>query len=61
MTSAFSWQNSISLCLASFCTLRPNLPVNSRYLLTFYFFIPIPYDEKDNFFGVNSRRSCKSS
>ena len=25
--SAFSWQNSISLCPASFCTLRPNLPV----------------------------------
>ena len=27
MTSAFSWQNSISLCPASFCTQRPNLPV----------------------------------
>ena len=27
MTSAFSWQNFISLCPASFCTLRPNLPV----------------------------------
>ena len=27
MTSAFSWQNSISLCPALFCTLRPNLPV----------------------------------
>ena len=26
MTSAFSWQNSVSLCLASFCTPRPNLP-----------------------------------
>ena len=26
MTSAFSWQNSISLCPASFCTPRPNLP-----------------------------------
>ena len=25
MTSAFSWQNSISLCPASFCTPRPNL------------------------------------
>ena len=29
MTSAFSWQNSISLCPASFCTPRPNLPVTS--------------------------------
>ena len=27
MTSVFSWQNSISLCPASFCTPRPNLPV----------------------------------
>ena len=27
MTSAFSWQNSVILCPASFCTPRPNLPV----------------------------------
>ena len=27
MTSAFSWQNSVSLCPASFCIPRPNLPV----------------------------------
>ena len=27
MTSAFSWQNTISLCPASFCITRPNLPV----------------------------------
>ena len=27
MTSAFSWQNSISLCPASFCTPWPNLSV----------------------------------
>ena len=27
MTGAFSWQNSISLYPASFCTPRPNLPV----------------------------------
>ena len=27
MTSAFSWQNSISLCPASFHIPRPNLPV----------------------------------
>ena len=26
-TSVFSWQNSISLCPASFCTPRPNLPI----------------------------------
>ena len=27
MTSAFSWQNSVSLCPASFHIPRPNLPV----------------------------------
>ena len=27
MTSVFSWQNSVSLCPASFYTPRPNLPV----------------------------------
>ena len=27
MTSAFSWQKSVSLCPASFCTPNPNLPV----------------------------------
>ena len=27
ITSALSWQNSISLCPASFCTPRPNFPV----------------------------------
>ena len=34
----------------------------SRYLLTSYFCIPVHYDEKDifSFFGVSSRRSCRS-
>ena len=27
MTSAFSWQNFVSLCPASFCIPRPNLPI----------------------------------
>ena len=43
MTSVFSWQNSISLCPASFCTPRLNLPVTpciSR-LPTFAFQSPI--------------------
>ena len=32
------------------------------HLLIFYFNVPIPYDEKDIlFFGVCSRRSCRSS
>jgi len=33
MTSAFSWQNSVSLCLASFW---PNLPVTPGILTTYF-------------------------
>ena len=32
-----------------------------KYLLTSYFCILIPNDEKDIFFGVSSRRCCRSS
>ena len=52
MTSAFSWQSSASLCPASLCTPRSKLPVNSRYLLTSYLCILVPYDEKDIFLLV---------
>ena len=43
MTSAFSWQNSISLCPASFCIPWPNLPVTPGVssLPTFAFQSPI--------------------
>ena len=43
MTSVFSWQNSISLCPASFRTPRPNLPVTPGVSLlpTFAFQSPI--------------------
>ena len=51
MTSAFSWQNSISLWPASFCTSKPNLPI-SWDVLTSYFCIPVPYNGKDIFFWV---------
>ena len=61
MTSAFSWQNSVSLCPASFCTPRPNLPVNSKCFLTSCFSIPVLYNEKDIFFRCQSKRSCRSS
>ena len=39
MTSVLSWQNSVSLCPASFCTPRPNLPVTPSisWLPTFAF------------------------
>ena len=51
MTSVFSWQNSISLCPASFCTTRPNLPVTPgvSWLPTFAFHSPIM---KRTSFGV---------
>ena len=55
MTSVFSWQNSISLCPTLFCIPRPNLPVTPNFprcFLTFYFCIPVPYNEKDIFFWV---------
>ena len=61
MTSVFSWKNSISLCPASFCTPRPNLPVTSGVsgLPTFAFQSPIM--KRTSFWGVSSRRSCRSS
>ena len=34
MTSAFSWQNSVSFCPASFCSPGLKLPVTGMYLLT---------------------------
>ena len=67
MTSVFYWQNSVSLCPASFCTPRPNLPVilGNSLLPTFAFQSPM---KKGTFFFffiffliVNSRRSCRSS
>ena len=62
MTSGFSWQNSISLCPASFCTPRPNLPVHAgiSWLPTFAFQSPM-MKRHLFFFSVSSRRSCRSS
>ena len=46
---------TVSLYPASFCTPRPNS-------VTLGICIPVPYDEKNFFFfGVSSRRSCRSS
>ena len=58
MTNAFSWQNSISLCPASFCIPRPNLPVTPgvSWLPTFAFQCPIM--KRTSFFGVSSKRFC---
>ena len=60
LTSAFSWQNFVSLCPASFCTPRPNLPVTPgiSWLPTFAFQSPIM--KRTSFQDVSSRRSCRS-
>ena len=36
-------------------------PCYSRFFLTSYFCIPVPYKERITFLGVSSRRSCRSS
>ena len=60
----FSWQNSISLCPASFRIPRPNLPVTPdiSWLPTFAFQSPITKRgyRLHIFWGVSSRRSCRS-
>ena len=57
MTSLFSWQNSVSFCLPSFCTPRPNLPVTLgvSWLPTFAFQSAVM--KRTSFGGVSSRRS----
>ena len=61
LTSVFSWQNSVNLYTASFCTPRPNLPVipGISWLPTFAFQSPMM--KWTFFFGVSSMRSCRSS
>ena len=43
LTDLISWQNSVSLCLASFCIPRPNLPITPgiSWLLAFAFQSPM--------------------
>ena len=61
MTSVFSWQNSISLCFASFCIPRPNLPVTPGVSLLPTFAFQSPIMKRTSFWGVSSKRSCRSS
>ena len=55
MTSAFSWENSISLGPASFCIPRPKLPVTPgvSWLPTFAFQSPVM--KRTSFLGVHSK------
>ena len=56
MTSVFSWQNSISLCPASFHTPRPNLPVTPGVSLLPTIVFQYPIMKRTPFLGVNSKR-----
>ena len=60
MISVFSWQNSVSLCHASFCTPRPNCLL-VQVSLDFTFAFQSPMMKRTSFGGVSSRRSCRSS
>ena len=51
MTSTFSWQNSVSLCPASFCTPRPNMPVTPTFALQ------SPMMKRTSFLSITNSRS----
>ena len=51
MTSAFSWQNFFLPLPCFILFSKAKFVCYSRYFLTFYFCIPVPYNEKDIFFG----------
>ena len=61
MTSTFSWHNFVSLCPASLCTPRLNLPVTPgiSWLPTLAFHSPIK--KRTFLLVVSSKRSYKSS
>ena len=60
MPGVFSWQNSISLCPASFCTKGQTC----LFLQAFLDFLLLHYNSwwwKGHLFGVSSRKCCRSS
>ena len=59
MISAFSWQNSISLCPASFCIPRPNLPVTPGVSLLPTFAFQSPIMKNISFLGVMNVKSSE--
>ena len=61
MTSVFSWQKSISLCPASFCTPRPKLTAIPGISWLPTFALQSPIMKRTSFLGVISKRSCRSS
>ena len=61
MISVFCWQKPVSLCPASFCTPRPNLPVTPGISQFPTFAFQSPMMKRTSFLSVSSRRSCRSS
>ena len=61
MTSAFSWQNSISLCPFSFRIPRPNLLVTAGVSRLPTFALKSPIMKRTSFLGISSKRYCRSS
>ena len=61
MTSVFSWQNSIQPLPCFILYSKAKFDCYSRCFLTYYFCIPVHYNEKVIFLGVSSRKSCRSS
>ena len=61
MSSAFSWQNSISLCPALFYTSRPNMPVIPGVSWLPTFALQYVIMKRTSFWGVSSRSSGTSS
>ena len=60
MTHAFSWQNSVSLWPASFCTPRLNLPVTPGSSWLPHFAFQSPIKKWTSFGGVSSSVSRKN-
>ena len=61
MTCAFYWQNSVSLCPASFCTPRSHLPTTPGVFLLPTFAFQSPIMKRTSFLSVSSGRFCRSS
>ena len=55
------WQNCISLCPASFSTLRPNLPATPGILCVPTFAFQYPIVKRTSLLGISSRSSGRSS
>ena len=51
MTSAFSWQNLLAFALLR-SLLQGKFACYSKYLVTSYFCLPVPYNEKGHLFLV---------